>query len=154
MEKGFGDGQYFEDFDVGDVFRVGPVALAEADIIEFGRQFDPQPFHIDPAAAAETIYGGIIASGWHTISATFRALIDAGFLRGGGMGSPGLTELRWIKPVRAGEGLAVTLTVVSSRPSRTRDDRGYVELDFAAINPAGETVMTYRVVEVVRRRGA
>ncbi len=154
MEKGFGDGQYFEDFDVGDVFRVGPVALAEADIIEFGRQFDPQPFHIDPAAAAETIYGGIIASGWHTVCATFRALIDAGFLRGGGMGSPGLTELRWIKPVRAGEGLAVTLTVVSSRPSRTRDDRGYVELDFAAINPAGETVMTYRVVEVVRRRGA
>ncbi len=154
MEKGFGDGQYFEDFDVGDVFRVGPVALAEADIIEFGRQFDPQPFHIDPAAAAETIYGGIIASGWHTVCATFRALIDAGFLRGGGMGSPGLTELRWIKPVRAGEGLEVTLTVVSSRPSRTRDDRGYVELDFAAINPAGETVMTYRVVEVVRRRGA
>ena len=154
MEKGFGDGQYFEDFAVGDVFRVGPVALAEADIIEFGRQFDPQPFHIDPAAAAETIYGGIIASGWHTVCATFRALIDAGFLRGGGMGSPGLTELRWIKPVRAGEGLEVTLTVVSSRPSRTRDDRGYVELDFAAINPAGETVMTYRVVEVVRRRGA
>ncbi len=153
MEKGFGDEQYFEDFAVGDVFRVGPVALAEADIIEFGRQFDPQPFHIDPAAAAETIYGGIIASGWHTISATFRALIDAGFLRGGGMGSPGLTDLRWIKPVRAGEGLEITLTVVSTRLSRTRGDRGYVEIDFAATNPAGETVMTYRVVEVVRRRG-
>ncbi len=154
MEKGFGEEQYFEDFAVGDVFRAGPVALAEDDIVAFAKQYDPQPFHIDPAAAAETIYGGIIASGWHTVCATFRALIDAGFLRGGGMGSPGLTELRWIKPVRAGEGLEVTLTVVSGRPSRTRDDRGYVELDFAAINPAGETVMTYRVTEVVRRRGA
>ena len=67
MEKGFGEEQYFEDFAVGDVFRAGPVALAEDDIVAFARQYDPQPFHIDPAAAAETIYGGIIASGWHTI---------------------------------------------------------------------------------------
>lgn len=154
MEKSFGDDQYFEDFAVGDVFRAGPVVLIEDDIVAFATRYDPQPFHIDRAAAAETIYGGIIASGWQTICATFRALIDAGFLRGGGMGSPGLDKLRWIKPVRAGEALEVTLTVTSIRPSSTRDDRGYVELDFAAINPAGETVMTYHVVEVVRRRGA
>lgn len=153
MEKGFGDDQYFEDFATGDVFRAGPVALAEDDIIAFAKRYDPQPFHIDPAAAAETIYGGIIASGWHTVSATFRALIDAGFLRGGGMGSPGLDKLRWLKPVRPGEGLDITLTVTSTRPSASRDDRGYVELDFAATNPAGETVMTYHVIEVVKRRG-
>lgn len=145
---------YFEDFSVGESFRTAGVTLTEAGIIDYAMRYDPQPIHTDRIAAADSIYGGIIASGWHTVCATFRALIDAGFLRGGGMGSPGLTELRWIKPVRAGEGLEVTLTVVSSRPSRTRDDRGYVELDFAAINPAGETVMTYRVVEVVRRRGA
>ncbi len=154
MEKSFGDEQYFEDFAVGDVFRAGPVALAEDDIVAFARRYDPQPFHIDPEAAAETIYGGIIASGWHTICATFRVLVDAGFLRGGGMGSPGLDKLRWIKPVRAGEALDITLTVTSTRLSSSRDDRGYVELDFAAINPAGETVMTYHVAEVVRRRSA
>ncbi len=136
------------------MFRAGPVALAEDDIVAFAKQYDPQPFHIDPAAAAETIYGGIIASGWHTICATFRALIDAGFLRGGGMGSPGLTDLRWIKPVHPGEALEITLTVTATRPSSSRDDRGYVELDFAAINPAGETVMSYHVAEVVKRRGA
>ena len=152
MRKQFGDGQYFEDFATGDVYRAGPVSLAEDEIVEFGLRFDPQPFHTDPAAAAETIYGGIIASGWHTICATFRALIDAGFLRGSGMGSPGLTDLRWIKPVRAGDFLELTLTVTATRPSRTRADRGYVELDFAAVNQGGETVLSYRVTEVVKRR--
>jgi len=152
MSKPFGEEQYYEDFAVGDVFRVGPVIIEEPEIVAFARRFDPQPFHTDPIAASETIFGGLIASGWHTISATFSALIDAGFLRGGGMGSPGIDELRWLKPVRPGDRLDVALTVTAARPSSTRNDRGYVDFDFAATNQAGATVLTYHVVEVVKRR--
>lgn len=152
MLKEFGEEQYFEDFAVGDEFRAGPVPFDEAAIIAFAREFDPQPFHVDAEAAARTVYRGIIASGWHVLTATFRALIDAGFMRGGGMGSPGLDEVRWIKPVRPGDALEVRLQVTDTRPSRSRADRGYVDLVLSAVNQGGETVMSYRVREILKRR--
>jgi acyl dehydratase len=154
MRKDFGREQYFEDFAVGDEFRTEPVPFEEDDIVAFARQFDPQVFHIDPAAARETIYGGLIASGWHVLSATFRALIDAGFLRSGGMGSPGLDEVRWIKPVRPGDRIEVRLEVLGTRPSGSRADRGYVDLAVSGVNQKDETVMSYRVREILRRRSA
>jgi len=154
MLKDFGPEQCFEDFTAGDEYRAGPVRFEEAEMIEFARRFDPQPFHVDPRAAAQTVYGGLIASGWHVLSATFRALIDAGFLRGGGMGSPGIDEVRWRRPVRPGDTLEVALRVLDARPSRTRDDRGYVNLEFAARNQNGETVLSYRVTEILKRRSA
>lgn len=154
MEKGFGDDQYFEDFAVGDVFRVGPVALAEADIIEFGRQFDPQPFHIDPAAAAETIYGGIIASGWHVGGVAFRMFIQAGIIAGGSMGSPGVDEVRWHAPVRPGDTVHMVATVLETRPSASRDDRGYVTMQYQVYNQRDENVMSWKGVQIIGRRGA
>lgn len=152
MRKEFGPEQYFEDFTAGDHYRIGPVRFDEENILAFAHQFDPQPFHIDAAAAEKTIYGGLIASGWQVCSATFGALIEAGFLRGGGMGSPGIDELRWQRPVRPGDALDVVVRVLGSRPSRSRGDRGYVDLEIAALNAADETVMSYRVTEIMRRR--
>jgi len=154
MRKEFGAEQYFEDFAPGDEFRTGPVHFDEAGIVAFAREFDPQPFHIDAQAARHTLYGGLIASGWQVCAATFRALVDAGFLRGGGMGSPGLDELRWKKPVRPGDDLEVRLTITGTRPSNSRADRGYVDFAVDVRNQAGETVMSYRVTEIVRRREA
>ena len=154
MRKGFGETQFFEDFRVGDEFEVGPVPFSEESILAFGHQFDPLPFHTDPVAARDSLYGGLIASGWHVLCATFRALIEAGFLRGGAMGSPGIDEVRWKRPVRPGDSLTVTLRVTATRASGSRDDRGYVDLDFAAMNQEGETVTTYRVTEIVKRRPA
>ena len=120
MKKGFGAEQYFEDFTVGDEFEAGPVAFTEEEIIAFARQFDPQGFHTDPEFAREHFFSGLIASGWHVLAKTFRALVDAGFLRGGGMGSPGIDELRWKKPVRPGDELRVILRVTKTRASETR----------------------------------
>ena len=150
--KPFGETQFFEDFAVGDRFRTEPVHFEEPMIVAFAKEYDPQGFHTDPDYAAKTIYGGIIASGWQVAALTFRTLIDAGFLRGGGMGSPGLDEMRWYKPVRPGDDIHLELTVTSVRPSNTRGDRGYVNLDVAALNQKGETVMSYKVMEILRRR--
>jgi acyl dehydratase len=152
--KPFGETQFYEDFAVGDRFRTDAVSFAEPMIIAFAREYDPQGFHTDPAYAAKTIYGGIIASGWQVAALTFRKLIDAGFLRGGGMGSPGLDEVRWYKPVRPGDDIRLELTVTSTRLSNTRSDRGYVNLDIDAFNQKGERVMSYKVMEVLRRRDA
>ncbi|MGE5147805.1 MAG: MaoC family dehydratase [Candidatus Eiseniibacteriota bacterium] len=151
--KPFGETQFFEDFAVGDRFRTAPVHFEEPMIVAFAKQYDPQGFHTDRDYAAKTIYGGIIASGWQVAALTFRTLIDAGFLRGGGMGSPGLDEMRWYKPVRPGDDIHLELTVASTRTSNTRADRGYVNLDVAALNQKGETVMSYKVMEILRRRG-
>ena len=98
------------------------------------------------------MFGGLIASGWQVICETFKAAIDAGFLRHGGMSSPGIDELRWIKPVRPGDEIHLVYDVTEARPSRTRDDRGYVTLSVAAVNQRNETVMTYSVVEIVLKR--
>lgn len=154
MKKSFGDEQFFEDFALGDEFHAGPLAFTEEEIIAFGRQFDPQGFHTDPAFAREHFYGGLIASGWHVLAKTFRALIDAGFLRGGGMGSPGIDEVRWKRPVRPGDELRVILRVTGIRPSTTRSDRGYVDFSFEALNQHDEVVAAYRVMEILRRRQA
>ena len=150
--KPFGETQFYEDFAVGDRFRTDPVSFAEPMIMAFAKEYDPQGFHTDRDYAAKTIYGGIIASGWQVAALTFRTLIDAGFLRGGGMGSPGLDEMRWHKPVRPGDQVHLELTVTESRTSNTRTDRGYVNFDVAALNQKGETVMSYKVMEILRRR--
>jgi acyl dehydratase len=152
--KPFGDTQYFEDFAVGDRFRSPPVGFSEAGIVEFAKCYDPQPFHTDPEAAKATPFGGLIASGFQVLGEMFSAMVRAGFLRGGGIGAPGLDEVRWHKPVRPGDTLTMEATVVLTKPSSTRADRGYATLAFAAQNQRGETVMSYRCVEILKRRGA
>lgn len=152
MFKDWGAEQYYEDFSVGDRFRTDPVGFSEDSIIAFAQRYDPQRFHVDPVAAEATMFGGLIASGWQVICETFKVAIDAGFLRNGGMSSPGIDELRWLKPVRPGDQVHLIYEVTEARPSRSRDDRGYVTLTVSAVNQREETIMTYSVVEIVLKR--
>ena len=104
-------------FTPGAVFRLGPRRVLESEVLEFGRRFDPQPFHTDPALAAATRWGGVIASGWHTCSMAME-MVAHGLLEGsGGLGSPGVDELRWEHPVRPGDELSLVVTVLDSAPS-------------------------------------
>jgi acyl dehydratase len=115
---------YFEDLRPGTVYQLGSVTVDGAEMVAFARRFDPQPFHVDAEAARHTPFGGLIASGWYTGSVFMRLYVDALLVDAASEGSPGLTELRWLSPVRAGDVLHGRLTVLDSRPSRSSPKRG------------------------------
>ena len=145
---------YFEDLTLGRVFELGAVEVSADEIIEFATRFDPQPFHIDPVAAADTMFGGIIASGWHTCSMCMRLLVD-GLLSGStSLGSPGMEQIRWLAPVRPGDRLTARSTVEDARPSSSKPDRGTVTLLTEMHNQAGVVVMTMRGMGMYSRRSA
>lgn len=146
--------RYFEDFKTGDVFELGSRSVTKEEILDFARQFDPQPFHIDEERAKDSIYGGLIASGWHTASMAMRLLADEILVDAAGMGSPGLDELRWPKPVRPGDTLSARMEVLSSRASESKPDRGVVNSRIEVSNQKGETVLTWKAIGMYRRRGA
>jgi len=135
---------HFEDFEIGKTISVGSRSVSEDEIIAFARQFDPQPFHVDRDAAAHSIFGGVIASGWHTCGMIMRLMVD-GFLNdSASMGSPGVDEIRWIKPVRGGDTLTVSTTVLDAKPSTSKADRGVVWTEWRATNQHGELVATIK----------
>lgn len=143
---------YFEDFEVGRTIEVGRRTVSEEEIVSFAKQFDPQPFHVDHDAASKSIYGGIIASGWHTCGMMMRLMVD-GFLReAASMGSPGVDEIRWIKPVRGGDTLNVTTTALEKRESASKPDRGVVVTMWEARNQHGEVVATVKGMGMFKRR--
>lgn len=143
---------YFEDFEPGKTIEVGTRTVTEEEIIDFAKQFDPQPFHIDKSAAAQSIYQGIIASGWHTCGMMMRVMVD-GFLNdAASLGSPGIDEIRWVKPVRGGDTLTVTTTVLESRPSGSKPDRGIIVTLWEAKNQHGEVVATIKGMGMFARR--
>ena len=146
--------RYLEDFRVGEEVPLGSFTLTEADIIDFGQRFDPQPFHTDPLAARSSPFGGLIASGWHTASATMRLVVENFIPRETSMGSPGIDELRWTRPVRPGDTISAVYRVLEVVPSRSKDDRGQVVGQVVASNQDGEVVMTYRGRGIYRRRPA
>jgi acyl dehydratase len=131
----------FEDFSPGKIFEAGTVSISEEAIVAFARQYDPQVFHTDPVAATSTIYGGLIASGWHTIALCMRLIVDNVFGHTGGMGSPGVDELRWTLPVRPDDTLSVSVTVLETRASRSKPDRGVMRFRVDAKNQDGEPVL-------------
>ncbi|MBK1697165.1 MaoC family dehydratase [Rhodovibrio salinarum] len=146
---------YFEDFTVGRRFTTRGVTLTEADIIDFAFKYDPQPFHIDKVAAEQSPYGGLIASGFHTLSVCFRMAIQAEVFTACSMGSPGLDELRWLQPVRPGDTLCTEFEVVHAEPSQSRSSRGRVRIAYTMKNQRGETVMTVTANQILRtRKGA
>lgn len=146
------DERHFEDYLPGAVHLVGPIAVDEAEIVDFGRKFDPQPFHADPQRAAGGPFGGVIASGWHTASLMMRLLVDH-FLPGqAGLASPGVDELRWLAPVRPGDRLSVRITVTEARRSRSKPDRGMVQTFNEVSNQRGEPVMTVKTMVLMRCR--
>lgn len=145
---------YFDDFVVGKSIDVGSCIVTEEEILDFAVKFDPQPFHVDKAAAAKSIYGGIIASGWHTCGMIMRLMVD-GFLKdSASLGSPGVDEIRWIKPVRGGDTLHVTTTALEMRPSTSKPDRGVVVTLWEAKNQHGDLVATIKGMGMFKRRPA
>lgn len=133
---------YFEDFAAGQVVDLGAYEMTEAEIIEFGTRFDPQYFHIDPAAAADSVFGGLIASGWHTVSAWARLWIDTMLCQADSRGSPGMEQVRWLVPVRPGDTLRGSVEILETRPSRRHADRGTVFIRCTMTNQHGQLVFS------------
>ncbi len=143
---------YFDDLPKGYTFETGTRTLSEDDIIGFARQWDPQTFHTDPEAAKGSPYGGLIASGFHTLLTAFNLTLGANVWNEASMGSPGMENLRWIRPVRPGDTLRVRIEVTSSTPSQSRDDRGRTGFQHTVLNQNDEVVMTYHCVNILARR--
>jgi acyl dehydratase len=145
---------YFEDFYPGQEIDLGTRAVSEQEIIAFARAYDPQPIHVDHAAAAASIYGGVIASGWHTCSMMMRMVVDGVLGEASSMGSPGLDSVRWMRPVRAGDTLHVRYLTSAVKASASRPDRGVVWSKWVATNQHGEQVCTVEGMSMFARRPA
>ena len=143
---------YWEDFYPGQVLEAGGVSLSEEEIIEFAKKYDPQPFHIDAETARLSPYGGLIASGWQMASLCMRMSCDLYLLEAASLGSPGVDELRWVKPVRPGDTLRLKSTVLETRASASRPDMGTVRMRSEVYNQHGELVMHMSDVGMLRRR--
>jgi len=146
------DQRYFEDYTPGNVYEFGAVSLSEPEIIDFARQFDPQYFHIDPEKAKSSRFGGIIASGWHTVSLTMRLYVDHYLSHVASLASPGVDEVRWPNPVRPGDTLRVRVTILDARPSRSKPDRGIVRSRLEAFNQRDELVLSMIGISILGRR--
>jgi acyl dehydratase len=147
--------RYFEDYLPGSVYEFGAtVTVDQRQIIEFATQFDPQSFHVDPEAAAAGPFGGLIASGWHTTSLMMR-LFAAHYISGvASLGSPGVDELRWLRPVRPGDVLRLRVTVLESTPSRSKPDRGVVRTQAELVNQNGEVALRLTALNLLLKRDA
>lgn len=144
--------RYFEDFQVGQVHELGSYVLTREELIAFAQKYDPQPFHVDDEAARNSIFGGIIASGWQTAAICHRLLVKSVLEDSASMGSPGVDELRWLRPVRPGDTLSARIEVLESTPSRSKPDRGSIRTRMEVRNQAGEVVMTESAAILFRRR--
>jgi acyl dehydratase len=141
-----GGDRCFEDFVPGSVRTFGTVLVKEQEIIEFARRYDPQVFHTDPVAARKTPYGGLVASGWHTAAMAMRLIVDHRLSQVASAGSPGVDELRWLKPVRPGDELSVRVTVLEARRSESKPERGVVRSLVEVLNQDGAVVMSFKGV--------
>ena len=146
--------RYLEDLKVGDRFQSGSFTVTEAAIVEFARDFDPQPFHLDPIAAKKSIFGGIVASGWHTAAIAMRLYVTSDLNLAGGSIGLSVSELQWPKPVRPGDTLQAEIETLSVRPSRSKPDRGIVEFRTVTKNQNGEVAVTWTALALVWSRTA
>jgi acyl dehydratase len=146
------DDRYFEDYVEGDVHDCGSIAVEADEIVAFAKRYDPQPFHTDPEAAKRTPFGGLIASGWMTAGLMMRLYVEHYLTHVASLASPGVEELRWLKPVRPGDRLSLRVTVLKTAPSRSKPDRGAVTSLAEIFNQAGEAVMTLRAVNFITKR--
>jgi acyl dehydratase len=143
--------RFFEDYTAGATYLCGSFTVTEAEIIAFARQFDPQMMHVDRELAARGPFGGIIASGWHTIALTMRLVVD-NFLPHNGLAAPGIDELRWPRPVRPGDTLTLHATIQEARRSRSKPDRGLLQTLLEVVNQDGEVVLSMKPMNLVRVR--
>ncbi len=143
---------YFDDFEAGQEFTSKGATLSESQILDFALLYDPQPFHLDVNAAAEGPFAGLIASGFQTLAVAFRLFYQEKVINACSMGSPGLDELRWLRPVRPGDTIKVKGSVRETRPSRSKPDRGTVIMDYEVTNQHGEAVMTFTAIHIFARK--
>ena len=145
---------HFEDFVVGQVIDLGTYAVTAAEIREFASEFDPQPFHLDEAAGAASLLGGLAASGWHVCAMMMRMIVDSWLNKSASMGSNGISEVKWLKPVHAGETLSGSVTIVSKRVSSKRPEMGIFECLFELFNGTGERKTEMSAVVFMRVKAA
>ncbi|MFU8869839.1 MaoC family dehydratase [Natronococcus sp.] len=147
--------RYFEDIEVGETREFGEYEVSEDEVVEFAEQYDPQPFHVDREVAEESMFGELVASGWHTAAMSMRMLVEGPEDEDdwASMGSPGVDELRWHQPVKPGDTLSVRTEVLEKRPSDSRDDRGYVKSRLETYNGDDELVMSWVGNTIFERRG-
>jgi acyl dehydratase len=144
---------YLDDLKIGDRFEsASGYTVTEADIVSFALQYDPQPFHIDVEAAKQTPFGGLIASGFQTLAAGFRALYSTGVITSANLGGIGIDDLRWLKPVRPGDTLRTATVIKEIMPSKSKPDRGVLKHDVIVSNQRGEVVLTGTFVILMKRR--
>ena len=144
--------RYLEDYVVGAIYEFGSITITEDQIVQFGKKFDPQVFHTDPDRAKETVYGGLIASGWHTCSLFMRLYVEHYLPGQASLGSPGVDELRWLKPVRPGDKLSLRITVRKVKPSSSKPDRGILFSFCEMLNQEKEVVITMNGLNLIRYR--
>lgn len=140
------DDRYFEDYAPGSVYEYGYVTASEQDIVEFARRYDPQTFHTDPRLAADSRFGGLIASGWHTAAMCMRLFVDHYLSHVASMASPGMDELRWPRPVRPGDVLRFRATIDAARVSKSKPDRGLVHTTAELWNQDDDLVMSIKAM--------
>ncbi len=145
--------RYFDDFTLGETFVSPGITFTQSEIIDFALRYDPQPFHLDAEAAAESPYGGLIASGFQTLALCFRMFMQLRLIAACSMGSPGIDELRWLAPVRPGDTLHTVAEVGEMRPSKSRPGQGTLRMHYSAMNQHGDTVLTMTAIHILRRRG-
>ena len=148
------DQRYFEDYAPGAIFEFGAMTVSEDELVAFAKAYDPQYFHTDSEAAAHSMFGGLIASGWHTASLMMRMLVDHYVSAVASLASPGVDELRWLAPVRPGDVLRVRVTVTDARRSRSRNDRGVVTSSIEVLNQNDVVVMTVKAINLLLTRPA
>ena len=144
---------YFEDLEVGSTSKFGRYDVTREEVMEFAQKYDPQPFHLDEEAAAKTHFGRLSASGWHTCAMTMAMLVEnMKTSRQAGLGSPGMDNLRWVKPVYPGDTLRVETTIIEKRRSKNRPDMGLFKSDLTIFNQDDEPVMTMRSNGLIKVR--
>jgi acyl dehydratase len=146
------DERYLEDYEEGAVHEFGPSSLTQDEIIYFGQKYDPQTFHTDPDAAKESIYGGLIASGWQTCCLFMKLFVDYYLPGPASLGSPGVDELRWLKPVRPDDMLRLRVTVHKVKPSKSKPDRGILHSFCEILDSENEVVLTMMALNFIRYR--
>ena len=144
--------RYFEDYVPGLTVDCGSFSMSEAEIITFAKEYDPQPFHVDPVAAMDGPFGGLIASGWHTTSMMMRQLVEYFISPESSLGAAGVDEIRWPRPVRPGDTLHVRATVVEARRSASRPDRGIVKSLAELTNSGGDLMMKVTAINFILLR--
>ena len=143
---------YFEDIQVGQKIQLGSISVTKKEIISFAKQYDPQPFHVNEEKAKESLFEGICASGWHTCSLFMKILYDGFLINAASLGSPGMDEIRWLKPLRPGDTMTGVGEVIKKKPSKSKPNIGSLIINYRVFNKRDELIMTLISRAIMQKR--